>query len=234
MEDVSLINHSVRAETFGTGMLEFMYPSFMVKSEVFFDYKNDVIYIGKNQRDLKGMLSHATHSFISTVDAQPDFDMDDRDTQMRVLYGKWGKSPSEKVIEVLRNLTEEDFLEYFKRYWVVGSSKMDKDIGVTIYDLYKTLGKSKHETMKTYFKLKTVYEDKYILSCVLSFIEKAYCPEKVTSSSGIYLNMLKEFSKADRKNMQNLLTFIYKIKNDESASYRTMWFLSQLGKGEIL
>lgn len=226
---ISLINKTVLVDDYS--LLEFMFPSFEVREDIFFDYEKDIIYIGENQTNLKKMLERGTRSFISTVGVY-DYDLTNRDTLIFVLYDKWGKIPSERVTEILGEMSTYEFMDYFKKYWVLGSSKLDLEGGVNIFDLYRVLGKSKHDIFKVYMELRKSYDDGYILRCVLSFIEKAYNPDMVSSTSGRYLQMLRDFSKEQGVSMKPILYTLYTMK--AGRAYKTAWLLNKLGKGELV
>lgn len=219
-----------------TGIISFMYPSFISKSEIFFDYENNIIFTGKNRTGLRQELEHGTKSFIALVsNGMFDIDFTNRETAIKVLYSKWDKEPTDDTRKILESMTENDFWDYFKKFWILGTSKSENK-GVTIYDLYKVLGKQKFDILKVYFRLREVYEDSTIFSAVLSFIEKALNPDQVSSQNGLYIKMLREFSESYKGQMIPIIKRAYMMKSDTSGEreYRTLWVLMQLGKGNII
>jgi hypothetical protein len=153
-----------------------------------------------------------------------------------VLYSKWDKDlpDPDGFGKDLRNMSELDFWDFFKKFWVLGSSKYDK--GKSLFNLYKVLGKSKHEILKTYLELREVYSDNAIFTGTLSFIEKSLNPDQVSTQSGIYKSLLDNFSKAYKQSLLPIIGYVYQMKcdSDSEREYRTLWLLMQLGKGNAI
>ena len=240
-EEYSLINKIVRTydERSGddvSGIVPFMYPDFIVKDEIFFDYENKIIYTGAYSSSLKQELEHGTKEFIAISNkGMSDIDLSDRDTAISVLYNKWSRKISDNTREVLNSMSNKEFWNYFKKYWVVGKSQID-DKSKTLYSLYQVLGKQRSDILKTYFELREVYSDSTIFSSVLSFIEKALNPDTVSSQNGYYLKLLNDF----RSNFGAVAVravqgaYVLDCKSSSQKEYRTIWLLMQLGKGNAL
>lgn len=241
IEPISLVNKLVRTEDAGEGInntavVSFMYPNFITKNEVYFDYENNVIYTGKYHKGIKEELSHGTKNFIciSNIGMQ-DIDFTDRETVINILYSKFGKKPKEEVQKALESMNEDDFWSYFKHFWVTGHSKLE-DSNTSIFHLYMVLGKQRHEILQVYFKLKELYPDSVIFSSVLSFIEKSLNLDEVTSQSGRYIKLLQDFNRVYSNNIIPIIQRVYVMKcsTKEDKEYRTLWLLMQLGKGAII
>lgn len=219
-----------------TGVISLMYPSFLVKDDIFFDYENDVIYTGKYKAGIREELAHGTRNFIAFGNVNPDIDFTDRETIVKVLYNKWDKCPSEQVLGLLvDNMSEQEFWDYFKKFWILGKSNID-DKDASIFELYKVLGKQRNDILKTYFKLREVYSDNMIFMSTLSFLEKALEPSKAESNSGWYQSIVKEFGNAYRDKIYSILKNAYttKVYTDSDKERRTIVLLMQLGKGSVI
>ena len=239
-EKLTLVNNIVKvvdaAEGIdNTGIVSFMYPSFLVKDEIFFDYENDVIFTGKYKSGLKAELAHGTRNFIAFGSIAPDVDFTNKETIIKVLYSKWNKEPSETVANALESMSDQEFWDYFKKFWILGKSKLE-DKKVSLYNLYSVLGKQRHDILKTYFELREVYSDSTIFSGVLSFIEKSLNPDQVSSQNGRYLKMLDEFRRSYGPVLIPIVQRAYIMKGDSTSDkeYRTLWLLMQLGKGNAI
>jgi hypothetical protein len=204
-------------------MLEFLYPDYISKSTLFFDRENKVIYHGKFRKDVKEYLDNNTLSWINTVGPY-DMDLDDKETLVKYVYSKWNKVPKDTVLEVVRNLQDIDFDNFIKVYWVLGKAPLDS-ADVTIYDLYRHLGKSKGELLKVYYKLLDVYNVGMLESSILTFIEKSMNYKDV-EGSGHYMKLLKDFHDKYRPKIKALLMKYNML--DESKEVKLLWLLMQL------
>lgn len=241
VEEISLVNKLVKTVDTSEGInntsiLSFMYPDFLVKDEIFFDYENDIIYTGGYYKDVKEDLIHGTKNFIciSNTGIQ-DIDFTVRENIIEILYSKWGKTPKENVLRDLGNMSDGDFWNYFKTFWITGKSKIE-DADVNIYNLFMVLGKQRHEILEVYFKLRDYYPDSMIFSSVLSFLEKAIDLDNVSVQSGSYLKLLTNFSKGYRDKIVPIVQRAYTMesKSKQDKEFRTLWLLMQLGKGAIV
>jgi hypothetical protein len=241
METLSLVNKVVKCVDSEngidvTGLIYVMYPNFVVRDEIFFDYENNVVYTGNITSGTKAELEHGTNSFIALCSSGfYDIDFTNRERQIDVLYAKFGKQPSEEIKKTLCDMSLPEFLDYFKKFWVIGRSKMEEK-SVTLYNLYQVLGKQRYDILKIYFQLREVYSDSTIFSGVLSFLEKASNPDSVTSQNGRYLKMLNDFRKDYAGYIIPIIQRVYTLKTetDSDREYRTLYLLMQLGKGSMV
>ena len=239
MEKIFLENSLVRTVSEGvdcTGLLPFFFPNYEQKDSIFYDKDNYVLYTGKYSSGLKKMLSDGTKGFVAVCNiGMFDYDITDRDTVLRVVYSKWDKEPRESVYRFMESLSDEDFYDFIKKFWITGKSKVDLS-NKSVFSLYKTLGKQRHDILKCYFDLREDYTDNMIFSSILSFIEKSLNPDIVSSTNGTYLSLLDNFRKEYGKNIVNIIStaFTMKCRNASDREYRTLWVLMQLGKGEMI
>lgn len=219
-----------------TGIISFMYPDFLVKDDIFFDYDNSIIYVGKYNYKLKEELSHGTKQFIALCDTGvQDLDFTDRKVNIDVLYSKWNKKVSDNTKEVLMNLNQKDFWDYFKKFWVLGQSKIDES-STPMYKLHSLLGGQRFEILKMYFELRESYSDSSIFSSLLSYIEKAMNPDRVSSQNGLYLKQLESFRKAYGTAAGDIILDVYKLPSDTDSdkTYRLLSMLMRFGKGDFV
>lgn len=240
-EKLSLVNKVVRvvdsAEGIdNSGIISFMYPNFIPKDEIFFDYENNILFTGKYKSGIREELAHGTKNFIALSNVNPDIDFTDRETIVRVLYNRWNKVPSEQVLGILvDNMNEYEFWDYFKKFWILGRSSLDEKV-IPMYELHDLLGKQRYDILKKYLEMREVYSDSTIFTSVLGFIEKAMNPDMVSSKSGLYLKKLNAFKESYGKQIVPIIQRVYVMKGNTSADkeYRTLWLLMQLGKGNAI
>lgn len=201
-------------------LLQVFYPTFQIKETVLFDNDNDVIYIGPPKKDTVEFLKNNTRRFINTV-GKYDLDLDIKEILTRFVYEKWKKEPKDEVLEVLNNMTDEDFYNYIKTYWVLGKSSIDSN-SVTIYDLYKVFGKSRTDAVKTYFTLLEYYSPQVIESSLITFIDKVVNYNDVYAS-GHYMKLLKDFRDKHLNKIKPVLNK-YRMMEDDKQT-KVLWLL---------
>lgn len=216
-----------------TGLVYFMFPNYLPREELFFDYENSVIYIGKYVSDLKKTLQSGTKEFIAVVNTgMYDYDISNRDSLVELAYSKWEKEVPKSISDIVQSMYEIDFINFFKILWITGTSYIDTDSTLSVFELYKVLGGQRYDILRKYFELKEIYSDSYIYSCLLSFIDKSVHPEQVSSQNGRYLKMLDDFKNEYHEVIGGVAQKSYKMNT--SKEYRTLWTLMQFGKGEMI
>lgn len=204
-------------------LLGFLYPDFVKKDTLFFDNESNVIYVGKSKPNLKTYLENSTKSFINTVGIC-DIDLDIRENLTKFVYEKHNKVPKDQVIDTLNGMNPIDFNCYIKKYWVLGSSALDEDTDVNIFDLYIALTKSGMTAMKVYVKLLEHFEHSILQSSVETFFEKV-AEIKDLSASGGYTRVLNEFNSKHRERLYGILDEYYTMRGSKQSKF--MWLLYQ-------
>lgn len=219
-----------------SSLLYYMYPNYKPKTEIFFDKKHDILYTGKYSTDMKEKLQKGTKSFIAISDIGIyDIDMTIRENLLKILYNKWNREIKEKTKNNIENMTESDFISYFKKYWVIGKSKIETS-DISIWDLYKVLGKNRHDILVVYYKLTEYYSNATIFNSTVSFLEKAIDKDMITTQSGAYIKLINNFSNEYKNKIPKILSEVYKLKGntEEDKKYKTLFLLMKLGKGDML
>lgn len=239
MEKIFLENKLVRTVSEGvdcTGLLPFMFPNYEQKDRIFYDKDNLILYTGKYSSGIRKELEEGTKGFVAICNVgMYDYDITDRETLLHVVYSKWDREPKENVYKFVENLSDDDFYDFIKKFWILGKSKVEFSKRF-IFNLYKTLGKQRYDILKCYFDLREEFKDSMIFSSVLSFIDKSLDIDSISSSNGNYLTMLENFRKEYGKTIVNIISSAYTIecKNSMDREYRTLWVLMQLGKGAMV
>jgi hypothetical protein len=152
-----------------------------------------------------------------------DYDFDNRMILTDYVYGKWNKKVKSEVLDTLDGLSDEDFRNYVKTYWVIGKSVLD-ECDCSIFDLYKNWGRSRSDLLRAYFKLLGVYTPDMLESSLLTFLEKSVDFENI-SASGYYMKLLKEFRDRNLNKIKSVL-FRYAVI-DEPKDMKVLWLLLQ-------
>lgn len=236
-----LVNKSVKTKDIEKGidytdLLLYMHFRYEIVEEVnVFTRNSNVVYVGKRYKTLEKDLKEYTKSYVWVCNTGSyDIDFTIRKNILNCVYDKFDKKLKDNIVEELDNYPYDSFVQYCKEVWTVGKSKLD-DSTVTIWDLYKTLGKSRAEIFKVYIELKKTRKDSMIFSSILSFIEKSQDYKNLTNISGTYYNMLKTFHSVYGNEIPQIIKKIYtmKCKTDSDREYRTLYLLMLLGRGTI-
>lgn len=218
---MSLIGKTV--STSDKSLLGFLYPDFVKKQTLFFDNESNVIYVGKSKPNLKSYLECNTKNFINTVGIC-DIDLDIRENIIKFVYEKHNKVPKDQVIDTLNGMSPAAFNCYIKKYWVLGSSSLDDEMDVNIFDLYIALTKNGVAALKVYIKLLEYYEHPILQSSVETFFEKV-AEIKDISASGGYIRVLNEFNSKHRARLLSILDEYYSMRGSKQSKF--MWLLYQ-------
>lgn len=218
---MSLINKTVNITN--KELISFFYPNFQVKDSVFFDSKNDVIYVGKSKPKLKVFLENNTNSFINTVGVA-DIDLDVQDVLLDFVYNKFNKVPKDHVREMLKSLSDTEFQNYIKRYWICGISPLDKELDYAMFDLFKAMSNTGKDSLKVFLYLRDYFDVPIIIRSVETFLEKAVDIDKI-SASGWYLKVLTAFNDRYRARLKAVLLQYYMLKGD--PEFKIMWLFNQ-------
>lgn len=240
-EKVTLINKLVKASSAADGIdnrgiISFMYPGFVKREEIFYDQDKDVLFFGKSKQGLRQELEQGTRNFIAVVSTGLyDIDFTNRETIVKVLYSKWDKTPTEETLKLLYDMTDHDFWDFFKKFWILGSSKTEKE-NMSMMPLFKNLGKQRYDILKFYFELREVYSDSHIFSSLLGFLEKSLDPSQYDHMKGGYPKALQDCHAIFGNSIRPLVQQAYFMKSSTPGEkeYRTMWMLYRMGKGNFI
>lgn len=236
-----MFNKDFRNTTVSTdnlSLLQFLMPGYRVYSSITdIPQGSSVIFTGANSAANVQALMKATEQFVIRV--RPGYSCDYRlegiDNLIEIMEWRHDKPLNPKIKAYLTEASTEEQIQYFKTYWATGISIVTPPAEVSVWDLYRSLGKSRHNIMAIYLRLTAAseggYSNDYIVSCLLSFLEKAVDP-KTISNNGEYLTMLKEFRETfGITGIKQRLLRYYELCNTERM--RTLWLLYSLGKGSI-
>jgi len=208
---MSLIGKTVSISN--KGLLEFFYPSFEKKDKLFFDKETRVIYVGEPKPNIIRFLTLNTKEFINTVGIS-DIDLDERENMVKFVYEKHNKTVKDNTKEILLNMSELDFINYVKKYWVGGYSELDDDKKFTIFDLYKALNDTNSKAVYVYFSLREYLEFGTVKNSLVTFFEKVRDINDI-SANPYYMRILQDFNSKKRKNLKALLEYLLFDEGDQ-------------------
>lgn len=217
-------------------LLRYMYPRYKVKYSIFMDQDNYIIYAGKPFKGFKEKLEKETKGFISVCFVgRPDYDLDSRECLIELAYEKWKDVRSAKTLNndiksLLRSMSDIEFEKVFKVYWSTGIYIGDSE-GYKAFDLFNSLGKSRHDVMKNYLSLCDTIGYKKTFSRVVGFLESSTDLSTVEHSNGLYQKSVKEFKRRTDRNLKRCLLEYYKMEAPEY--YKYIWLMYMLGRGRL-
>ena len=138
-EPLTLIDKIVKARDVSRGIdnsniIPFMYPSFIKKDELFFDYENSVIIDMPYKFSLAKDLKRTTKHFIAICDSGiPDIDFTDRSVILQVLRDHHKGKFSQERMALMRDMSEQDFWYTFKIQWIGGQKLHLLNLRYTIF-----------------------------------------------------------------------------------------------------
>lgn len=236
-----LVNKSVKTRDIEkridyTDLVLFMYSRYELVEEVsVFTRNSNVVYVGSRYKGIEKDLKEYTNNYVWVCNVGSyDVDFTIRKNILECVYSKHNKQVKENIVEELENYPYDNFVQYCKEVWTVGKSKLEES-HVTIWDLYKTFGKSRAEIFKVYVELKKTRKNSMIFSSILSFIEKSQDYKNLTNIGGAYYNMLKTFHSVYGNEIPHIIKKIYTMKcsTESDREYRTLYLLLLLGRGTI-
>lgn len=175
-------------------LVTFMYPTFKVKSELtLMDMGDDVIYTGPMRRNLKEYLASRTNRFINLV-GQPDLDLSTNGALLKWASEKLEKKVSDKVFERVESMDETQFIDSFKKFWVMGRwVSQEESIGVSTYDLFKNVSGSMKDLIQTSFILVDNMPFPVMEASFLTFLQRVKSVDE-QSVNPSYMRILKSAS----------------------------------------
>ena len=156
-------------------------------------------------------LRKNTKSFINTI-GRVDIDLTIRSNLIEFIYSKYGKTPSDKTVESVEMLDEDEFIYCIKIFWLIGKWIYDIDSDFSIYDLFKSTIKSVRDMLDIYFNLLEIYPYYVIEASFITFLQRAVDLEEQDVSAS-YMRLLKQFNdKSGNKIKGSIMQYCQKDK----------------------
>lgn len=153
-----------------SSLLSFLYPDYKMRTELSLsDYNQKIIYLGKPVKDLKLYLKRITPNFISLV-GKPDIDVYDNLALLKWAYQHKGKDESRIKQEELEMLSDEEFFDKFKLFWVLGVWPTVQQDEVNLYTLFSNFSGNLKELIITAFQLQEKVPYRILESSLLTFL----------------------------------------------------------------
>lgn len=214
-------NKTVKAKE---GLIEFMFPQYKVAEEITpLLYGEQIIFRGKNKANLKQEIGKLTDDFISLVGV-PDIDLQDKNNLLELVQSKWGNKSKLKQsqIKILESLSEDDFYDFIKIYWVTGEwpKFIENKSEYSVYKLFDALAtKDNRMLMTIYFSLLKEYPFYVIEASVLKMIQRSKNPIEQDVKKG-YKSILKSFESKVNSNINNAInSYISRMRMREDLRF---------------
>ena len=153
-------------------------PEYIYRESVsLLDRGSLVIYSGRMDQKVKVFLEKEVKFFIANG-APVEFDLNDHEQFMKFFNVFKPGHYSSKVINLFKPLTDDDFDNEVKRYWVLKRTGLEESEDLSIYELFKATLLSPREQIKTFLELHSipfpVIESSYITFLTLTYGCKSF------------------------------------------------------------
>lgn len=211
-ESYDLINTVVNIKDIN--LLKFMFPDFKVMFEPeMFPNANGIIFIGADK-----YLNYIKELGLPYIIVRRNamYDLDNRETLLYIAYTKYGKKPPKYLLEIYKELSDEEFYDNFKLFWVTGVW-MTKELNVskTYFELTEAIVNKPQSVFKTVVKSMSEMDLGRLENSVLNFLIKAVNHQYNIET--FYGRQQQYFIKNKSKNVERAVNrYLRKeIENDE-------------------
>lgn len=169
-------------------LLVFLYPDF-ITSDTFSisTLSKNIIYVGKPIG--KDKIKRMCKNYIATQ-GPVEKSLDTNSSIIEWAIGQGKKKVSKKTLELVDDMADDEFLYYFKIYWLLNKwVGVGADSKVTTYQLFKALLINEQEALKVTMLLLKVMPISVIESSLFTFLKKVKNPQEANASQS-YLQTL--------------------------------------------
>lgn len=188
LEDkLDIINHSVKIKDLG--LLQFMYPDFIIVSQSIMFSDKPIIYIGDNKH-LNQIKSLGVDYILITELAE--IDLTKRENLLKLIFNHYNKNVPKYVLSFYEDLDDDTFIELCKYYWVTGKWPLKEyDNTGAFLEFLCSFKTNTYNIAKTYLNLLNKVGAEYIEMSLLTFLNRI-----VLSNDGVskwYKQIIKDF-----------------------------------------
>lgn len=171
-------------------IVSFLNPGYKVKRELSLsDTGQDIIYAGPYVRKIKEVLDSYTDNWIS-LSGNPDLDLSSNSSLLKWYAEKNNKRVSERVIEQVDTMDEDQFLYLFKIFTVMGRWVRDEEKEVTMFDLFKATSGGLKEFIQVGIDLMEIFPYPIVESSYFTFLQRVKSPDE-QSVNPHYMRVIK-------------------------------------------
>lgn len=177
IEYPTIINHSVKVEDIG--LLQFMYPNFIVLNKPVLFTDKPIIFTGDNKylnqiRDLG-----VDYILVSEL---AEFDLTNRLTLLEIIFAKYKRKVPKYLLEFYNDLDEYEFKELVEQFWITGKWNLKEyDNTGAFLEFLISFKTDTVNITKTYLKLLNKVGAEYIEMSLLTFLNRVVTPSNKLS-----------------------------------------------------
>lgn len=112
---ISIVNHSVK--TTDIGLLQFLYPEFIILDKPVLYSDKPIIFIGETK--YINQIKNLGVPYIS-LSALAEYDLTDRLTLLKVVFSKYNRPVPKYLLEFYEDLDDTTFRDLVEYYWITG------------------------------------------------------------------------------------------------------------------
>lgn len=171
-------------------IVPFLYPDYRLKREITFsDTGQKIIYAGPYIRKIKDLLDSYTNDWICLAGA-PDLDLSANSSLLRWYCETFKHRVSEKVINQVDQMDDDQFMFMFKIFTVTGRWRSEEEHDLTTFDLFKATSGGLRDYIKVAQDLMEIYPFHVVEASYLTFLQRVKNIDD-QSVSPHYLRVLK-------------------------------------------
>lgn len=170
---IDIKNHSVKISNLG--LLQFMYPNFIIIDKPILITDNPVIYTGETK--YINQIKNLGQEYI-IVSQLAEYDLTDRKTLLDVAFTKYNKKIPKYILEFYEDLDDNTFMDLFKEFWITGKWNLKEynKSGVFL-EFLKSFKTDTLNISKTYLDLLNKVEAEYIEVSLFTFLHRVTISE---------------------------------------------------------
>lgn len=197
---LDIVNHSVKVNDIG--LLQFMYPDFVIVSRAIMYSDKPIIYIGENK--YLNQIKNLGVDYILVTELA-EIDLTQRDKLLKVVFNHYNKEVPKYVLEFYNDLDDDTFMDLCKHYWVTGKWLLKEydNTGAFLEFLYSFKTDTLNIT-KTYLSLLNKVGAEYIEMSLFTFLNRV-----VTSTGNVskwYKRTIDEYKRSKSNLIEKAIT----------------------------
>lgn len=171
-EYITIINHSVKVEDLG--LLQFMYPNFIVLDKPILFTDKPIIFTGDNKY-LNQIRSLGVDYIL--VSELAEYDLTNRLVMLEVIFSKWKRKVPKYLLNFYKDLDDFEFRELVEQFWITGKWGLKEyDNTGAFLEFLMSFKTDSLNIIKTYLKLLDKVGAEYIEMSLLTFLNRVVTP----------------------------------------------------------
>lgn len=171
-EYITIINHSVKVEDLG--LLQFMYPNFIVLDKPILFTDKPIIFTGDNKYLNQIRSLDVDYILVSEL---AEYDLTNRLVMLEVIFSKWKRKVPKYLLNFYKDLDDFEFRELVEQFWITGKWGLKEyDNTGAFLEFLMSFKTDSLNIIKTYLKLLDKVGAEYIEMSLLTFLNRVVTP----------------------------------------------------------